>query len=149
MHIIRKCTKEDLQDIYNLVKALAVFEKEPDAVKAQPEEYHKAYDQKLIDAIVAEFEGQIIGMVFYYPVFSSWNGRTMYLEDFIVKDEYRNRGIGQELFDAFISEARAQQCRQVKWQVLDWNEEAIRFYKRNGASIEKNWWNGRMKLKLD
>lgn len=133
--------------IHGLVVELAVFEKEPDAVRASLAEYQDSYDKGIIDAILALDGEEIIGMAFYYPIFSSWNGRTLYLEDFIVKDSHRNQGIGQMLFDAFVEEAKQQGCRQAKWQVLDWNTEAIRFYERNKASIEKNWWNGRLELK--
>lgn len=132
--------------VHGLVVDLAIFEKEPDAVRATLEEYLESYDRGMIDAILALDGEEIVGMAFYYPVFSSWNGRTLYLEDFIVKDSHRNQGIGQKLFDAFVEEAKRQGCRQAKWQVLDWNTEAIRFYERNGASIEKNWWNGRLEL---
>lgn len=132
--------------IHGLVVELAVFEKEPDAVRASLAEYQDSYDKGIIDAILALDGEEIIGMAFYYPIFSSWNGRTLYLEDFIVKDSHRNQGIGQMLFDAFVEEAKQQGCRQAKWQVLDWNTEAIRFYERNKASIEKNWWNGRLEL---
>jgi GNAT superfamily N-acetyltransferase len=144
--MIRKCIKADLPQMYELVKELAIFEKEPDAVLTSVAEYETAYDQGLIDAFVAELNEEIVGMSFFYPIFSTWNGRTLYLEDFVVKQSARNEGLGQKLFDAFIAEAKSQGCRQVKWQVLDWNEDAIRFYERNGASIEKNWWNGRMVL---
>ncbi len=146
MITFRKSTREDLPAIHGLVVELAVFEKEPDAVRASLEEYQDSYDKGIIDAILALDGEEIIGMAFYYPIFSSWNGRTLYLEDFIVKDSHRNQGIGQMLFDAFVEEAKQQGCRQAKWQVLDWNTEAIRFYERNKASIEKNWWNGRLEL---
>ena len=146
MITFRKSTREDLPAIHGLVVDLAVFEKEPDAVRASLAEYQDSYDKGIIDAILALDGEEIIGMAFYYPIFSSWNGRTLYLEDFIVKDSHRNQGIGQMLFDAFVEEAKQQGCRQAKWQVLDWNTEAIRFYERNKASIEKNWWNGRLEL---
>ncbi|HMS97620.1 MAG TPA: GNAT family N-acetyltransferase [Saprospiraceae bacterium] len=146
MITFRKSTREDLPAIHGLVVELAVFEKEPDAVRASLAEYQDSYDKGIIDAILALDGEEIIGMAFYYPIFSSWNGRTLYLEDFIVKDSHRNQGIGQMLFDAFVEEAKQQGCRQAKWQVLDWNTEAIRFYERNKASIEKNWWNGRLEL---
>ena len=144
--MIRKCRREDVPQMLGLVKELAVFEKEPDAVLATLPEYEQAYDSGLIDAYVAEIDNQIIGMVLYYPIFSTWNGRTLYLEDFVVKQEHRSGGVGQKLFDVFIEEAKRQGCRQVKWQVLDWNKDAIRFYERNGASIETTWWNGKMYL---
>ena len=146
MITFRKSTREDLPAIHGLVVELAVFEKEPDAVRASLAEYQDSYDKGIIDAILALDGEEIIGMAFYYPIFSSWNGRTLYLEDFIVKDSHRNQGIGQMLFDAFVEEAKQQGCRQAKWQVLDWNTEAIRFYERNKASIEKNWRNGRLEL---
>lgn len=149
MITLRQAEKHDLSAVLDLVKDLAVFEKEPDAVRAGLEEYHKSYDDGIIRAILAESGEEVVGMVLYYPIFSSWNGRTLYLEDFIVKDSHRNMGIGQMLFDAFVEEAHKQGCRQAKWQVLDWNKEAIRFYERNGASIETNWWNGRMELKRE
>lgn len=144
--MIRKCKKSDIPQMYELVKELAIFEKEPNAVLATVAEYETAFDQGLINAFVAEINDEILGMSFFYPIFSTWNGRTLYLEDFVVKQSARNSGLGQKLFDAFIEEAREQGCRQVKWQVLDWNDDALRFYERNGASIEKNWWNGRMTL---
>ena len=68
----------------------------------------------------------------------------MYLEDFVVKQTHRNQGVGQILWDAWIKESKAQNVEMVKWQVLDWNEDAIRFYERNGATIEKGWWNGKI-----
>ena len=68
----------------------------------------------------------------------------LYLEDFIVDESQRNLGIGKSLFDAYISRARELGCALAKWQVLDWNEGAIRFYQRNGATIEKEWWNGKI-----
>lgn len=144
--MLRKIVRSDLFNIHSLVKELAIFEKEPDAVLATFEEYIQAFDDELIHAIVVEVNNEIIGMALYYPIFSTWNGRTLYLEDFVVKQEYRSHGYGQKLFDAFIAEAKSQGCRLVKWQVLDWNKDAIRFYEKNGATIEKTWWNGRLLL---
>lgn len=149
MITLRQAERMDLAAVLALVKDLAVFEKEPDAVRARLEEYQKSYDDGIIRAILAELGEEVVGMVLFYPIFSSWNGRTLYLEDFIVKDSHRNMGIGQMLFDAFVEEAKNQGCRQAKWQVLDWNKEAIRFYERNGAFIETNWWNGRIELKRE
>lgn len=146
MITLRKADREDMAAVLALVKELAVFEKEPDAVRASLEEYQKTFDEGIIRAILAIDGENVVGMALFYPIFSSWNGRTLYLEDFIVKDSHRNLGIGQMLFDAFVEEAAAQGCRQAKWQVLDWNEDAIRFYERNNAMIEKNWWNGRLEV---
>jgi GNAT superfamily N-acetyltransferase len=89
-------------------------------------------------------EGEKVGMTVFYRTFSTWKGVTLYLEDFYVTPEYRQHGIGQQLFDAFVDTARQMGCRQTKWQVLDWNEPALRFYEKNGAVIEKEWWNGKI-----
>lgn len=142
--IIRPCTIDDIPAMYDLVIELAIFEKEPDAVKSKPEEYVKNFNEGLIQAFVAEYEGEVVGMALYYDIFSTWYGKSLYLEDFVVKQSHRNLGIGQKLWDAFIEEAKAQGCRQVKWQVLDWNTEAVNFYYKNNATIEKGWWNGKV-----
>jgi GNAT superfamily N-acetyltransferase len=133
-----------MQAIYDLVIELAIFEKEPDAVKSMPEEYIQNFNNGLIKAFVADHDGEVVGMALYYDIFSTWFGKSLYLEDFVVKSSHRNMGIGQKLWDAFIAEAKTQGCRQVKWQVLDWNTDAINFYYKNNATIEKGWWNGKV-----
>ena len=142
--IIRKATKDDLEGVYKLVVELAVFEEEPNAVKSTIEDYQKAFEENLISIHVAENEGNIVGMALYYMTFSTWRGHMLYLEDFYVTDKYRSSGVGQKLFDAFLNEAKSRGCKMVKWEVLDWNTKAIKFYERNGATIEKNWWDGKI-----
>ncbi|MCE2790023.1 MAG: GNAT family N-acetyltransferase [Saprospiraceae bacterium] len=142
--LIRKATREELHIVRELVYELAVFEKEPDALIATSAEYEQAYDEGLIDVFVACQKDEIIGMALFYSTFSTWKGKTLYLEDFYVKPEIRNMGIGQKLFNAFLHEAKKLGARQAKWQVLDWNTEAQRFYVRNNAVLEKNWWNGKI-----
>jgi GNAT superfamily N-acetyltransferase len=93
---------------------------------------------------VAELNDEILGMALYYMTFSTWRGSMLYLEDFYVSENYRSAGIGQLLFDAYINEAKERGCKMVKWEVLDWNTEAIKFYERNGAVIEKQWWKGKI-----
>jgi len=146
---IRKGTKADLPAIMELVKGLATFEKEPDAVTASLEDYHKAFDSGLIACDVAELEGHngIIGMTLYYDSFSTWKGLMLYLEDFYVLPEYRSLGVGGMLWDALLDEARARNCVLLKWQVLNWNEDAIRFYERKNAIIGQEWYNGRLWLR--
>jgi ribosomal protein S18 acetylase RimI-like enzyme len=141
---IRKASIDDVPSLYGLVYELAIFEKEPEALTTSVESYQEAFEEKLIDAIVAEDNGQIIGMVLYYMTFSTWKGKSLYLEDFYVKDNYRQFGIGQSLFDAFLEEAKARGAQMTKWQVLNWNEVGINFYKKNNAVIETNWWNGKI-----
>jgi len=142
--IIRKATQQDIAAIYNMVYELAVFEKEPDALKIGIKDYEEAFSEKLIDSIVTELHGEIIGITVFYMTFSTWRGKCLYLEDFFVKPEYRKLGIGQKLFDAYIAEAKSKGARQAKWQVLDWNDVGLNFYSRNNAIIEKNWWNGKL-----
>lgn len=138
---IRKANREDLPAILNLVVELAVFEKEPDAVTATLADYHNAWDSKLIDCIVACDHDKVIGVALYYDTFSTWKGKMMYLEDFVVSSEYRSKGVGKMIYDELFLEAERREVILVKWQVLDWNEGAVRFYEREGATIEKEWWN--------
>ncbi len=141
---IRFAEEADLQAIRELVVELAIFEKEPDAVKATLTDYKQAFSSGLITMLVAELEGKIIGMTLYYDTFSTWRGKMLYLEDFVVKEQYRSRGIGDLLFDATLADAKARGCKLMKWQVLDWNTGAQKFYERKKAIIEKEWWNGKI-----
>jgi GNAT superfamily N-acetyltransferase len=142
--VIRKASKNDLNGIYQLVKELAIYEEEEHAVKTTLDDYKKAFDESLIGAHVAEKDGKIIGMALYYMTFSTWKGDMLYLEDFYVNESFRSEGVGQKLFDSYINEAKSRGCKMVKWEVLDWNEKAIKFYERNGATIEKQWWDGKI-----
>ncbi|MEL6275632.1 MAG: GNAT family N-acetyltransferase, partial [Bacteroidota bacterium] len=80
----------------------------------------------------------------YYMTYSTRKGRMLYLEDFVVRHSERGKGIGQQLFQVFLDEAHRRECRMVKWQVLDWNTPAIKFYELQGATIESNWYNGKI-----
>ena len=142
--IIRKAELQDISSIYQLVHELAVYEKEPEALKIGIKEYQEAFAEGLIDSIVAEMDGKIVGITVFYMTFSTWRGKCLYLEDFYVQPQFRKYGIGQKLFDAYIAEAKSQGAKQTKWQVLDWNEIALKFYDKNNAVIEKNWWNGKI-----
>ena len=138
---IRKARREDLEAILELVVELAVFEKEPEAVTATLSDYEKAWDSRLIDCIVATAEEKIIGVALYYDTFSTWKGKMMYLEDFVVSAKHRGQGVGKMIYDELFKEAERRSAILVKWQVLDWNEGAVRFYEREGATIEREWWN--------
>lgn len=142
---IRKATSKDLDDLLQLVRELAHFEKAPDEVWATLEDYERGFTNNDFESIVAtDTDGTVLGTVIFYLTWSTWKGRMLYLEDFIVKREARHQGIGAILFDAFLKRAKELECRLVKWQVLDWNEPAIRFYEKMGATIEKEWWNGKI-----
>ena len=134
--------------IHALVVELARYEKAEDQVTTTVADYEKNFLSNVFDVIVAEDEsGNILGISLYYMCWSTWRGRMLYLDDFVVKEEYRKEGIGQLLFDALLAEGRRLGCSLVKWQVLDWNEPALKFYKKNEAIIEKEWWNGKIFLK--
>ena len=141
---IRPMTEADLPAVHALVYELAVYEKEPEAVVTSPAEYQKDFRNGLFKGNVAEMDGQIVGMALYYMAYSTWKGKMLYLDDFVVNEKYRRFGIGRLLFEAFLAEARLQGCRLVKWQVLDWNTPALNFYEKYQAVIEKNWWNGKV-----
>lgn len=144
---IREAQRSELHIVRDLVYELAVYEKAPEALVATLEEYENAFDEKLIEVLVAVYSDKIIGIALYYTTFSTWKGKTLYLEDFYVQPEYRAYGVGKLLFDAFLDKARSLGVRQTKWQVLDWNELGLNFYKKYNANIEKNWWNGVLPIK--
>lgn len=144
---IRKGTKADLPAIHKLVGELALYEKAPQEFVADLAEYERDFARSDFDFFVAEADGEVIGMALFYMAYSTWKGRMLYLEDFVVAEQHRGIGAGKLLFDAFLQQARDEGCRLVKWQVLDWNTPAIRFYEREGASMEKEWYNGKIFLK--
>jgi ribosomal protein S18 acetylase RimI-like enzyme len=141
---IRKAKESDLLSVYNLVKELAVYENEPDAVTTSLAVYQEAFRKEKIRILVAVKESEVVGMMLYYWAFSTWKGPMYYLEDFVVSQNYRHQGIGQFLFDFFLEDAKKNNVTMVKWQVLDWNKPAINFYLKNKATIEKEWWNVKM-----
>jgi GNAT superfamily N-acetyltransferase len=144
---IRPATVSDMPAVHALMFELAVYEKSPESVQATVEEYIRDFEADVFQSQVAEHEGRVVGMILYFMAYSSWRGRMLYLDDFMVTESYRRYGVGQMLFDAFIAEAKREGVRIAKWQVLDWNEPALRFYEKNEAIIEKDWWNGKILLK--
>ena len=104
------------------------------------EDYKGVFKEVAFESIVAVLDGEVIGTCVFYNTFSTWKGKMLYLEDFVVRDSARRLGVGQLLFDRFNKIARERGCALTKWQVLDWNEPALRFYEKNKATIEKEWW---------
>ena len=145
--IIRKASVDDMGGILEMVKELAEYEHALEQVSTTVADYEKNFLSRVFDAFVAEKDGRIVGTAIYYMTWSTWRGRMLYLEDFVVAPELRNTGIGQRLFDAYAAEGKRLGCFLLKWQVLDWNEPALKFYKKNKAIIEKEWWNGKIFLK--
>ena len=127
--------------VLELIKELALYEKAPDEVLISEETLltEGFGPNKLFDTLVAETDNEIVGMLLYYPVFSTWKGRSIYLEDFVVADSHRRKGIGQLLIDALVQEARSAKAKKIRWQVLDWNSPAIEFYKNINATLENSW----------
>jgi len=141
---IRIATKEDCPRLLELVNELALFEKEPQEVTVTLEEFIDAgFGKKPVwKAYVAEADGTIVGFALYYIRYSTWKGCRLYLEDLIVTEEWRGKGIGKILFDKMIEEARELGLNGMTWQVLDWNEPAIKFYEKYNSAIGTGWLNG-------
>jgi len=142
--IIRKAIKEDCNKILELVKELAVYEKAPNEVTITLEHFEESGFGKnpVWWALIAEENNEIIGFALYYIRFSTWKGQRMYLEDFIVTKPQRGRGVGKLLFDALLNEAKEKKLNAICWQVLNWNEPAVNFYKKYNASFDDEWLNG-------
>ena len=142
---IRKAKRGDEVALMGLVHELAEFEKAPDEVINTSEQLAvDLFDKKLCDCFVYEIDGVIRGMALYYISYSTWRGRCLYLEDLYIQPEYRRGGIGQKLFQILVDEAKDLGVKRMDWQVLDWNESAILFYKKIGATLDPEWINGRM-----
>lgn len=137
---IRKAHSEDLPEVLGLIQELATFENEPKAVEVTIEELQKDYDKELFSCIVAESEGTVIGLALYYNRYSTWKGKTIHLEDLIVTQSHRGKGIGKALLNVIVAEAKSSDVRRVEWCVLDWNANAINFYESTGAAILKDWY---------
>lgn len=126
-----------------LIHELAVYEKAPQEVTVSMEHFTESgFGEKPVWwAIVAEENGKILGMALYYIRYSTWKGQAMYLEDIIVTEKARGRGIGKMLFDNLIREAKEKKFNRIIWQVLEWNEPAIRFYRKYNADFDAEWVN--------
>ena len=140
---IRKAVKGDCERILELVKELAVYEKAPGEVTVTLEHFTESGFGKnpVWWALVAEVNGQIEGFALYYIRFSTWKGQRMYLEDLYVTEAMRGKGLGKLLFDQLIQEANSRQLNGMMWQVLEWNEPAINFYKKYDTLFDPEWVN--------
>ena len=140
---IRTGEKEDLPRLRELIVELAVYEKEPDAVTNTIEmmEEDGFGDNAVFGFIVAEQGTEILGASIYYYRYSTWKGRRMYLEDLIVTEEHRGRGIGKQLFEKTIEIGKGTDCTGMMWQVLDWNQPAIEFYMTYNSNFDEGWIN--------
>ena len=140
---IRKAVREDCARMMELIQELATYEKAPDEVTVSLSHFEESGfgANPVWWAFVAEVNGVVVGMALYYVRYSTWKGQRMYLEDILVTEEMRGKKIGGLLFDALIEEAKEKKFMGMNWQVLDWNEPAINFYKKYNASFDPEWLN--------
>lgn len=139
--IIRKATKNDMTSVLELIQELATFEKEPDAVVVTVDDLVRDgfSENPLFQCFVAEVDGEIIGMALYYYRYSTWKGKTIHLEDLVVKENKRGTGAGFALYKEIIKQGKAENVRRIEWNVLDWNTPAIQFYEKSGAKVLDDW----------
>ena len=141
---IRRAVKEDCSRLLELITELAVYEKAPQEVTVTLSHFEESgFGQNPVWwAFVAETDGKVEGFALYYIRYSTWKGRRMYLEDIIVTEKMRGKGLGKLLFNNLIAEAKGKQLHGIVWQVLGWNEPAINFYKKYyNANLDAEWIN--------
>ncbi|OYX90877.1 MAG: GNAT family N-acetyltransferase, partial [Sphingobacteriia bacterium 35-40-5] len=141
--IIRTAVKADCSRLLELIKELAVYEKAPDEVTVSLAEFENAGfgENPVWKAFVAEENGIIQGFGLYYIRYSTWKGCRMYLEDLLVTEKMRGKGLGKMIFDRLIEEAKEKNFKGMTWQVLDWNDPAINFYEKYNAEFDSGWIN--------
>ena len=139
--IIRKGTSSDMKSVLALIKELAIYEKEPQAVVVTEADLIRDGfgENPLFYTFVAEVNGKIIGMALYYYRYSTWKGKTIHLEDLIVNENIRGTGAGFALYKEIIKQGKADNVRRIEWNVLDWNTPAIDFYTKSGANVLSDW----------
>lgn len=138
--IIRQATENDFPSILSLIKELAEFEKAPEKVTNTLEQMKEEKD--LFRCFVAETnDGEIAGMALYFFAYYTWVGKSLYLDDIYVRESYRKQKIGTELLKKVFEVARKENCKRVRWQVLNWNKPAIQMYEKAGAEIDDEWLN--------
>ena len=147
---IRRAVKEDCSRMMELIKELAIYEKAPDEVTVSFDHFVESGfgDNPVWWAFVAETEGKVQAFALYYIRYSTWNGQRMYLEDLLVTEALRGQGMGKLLFEQLIEEAKLKKYSGIAWQVLDWNEPAINFYKKlDSVNFDSGWINCSMAIK--
>jgi GNAT superfamily N-acetyltransferase len=137
--IIRKGEEKDFPAIMELIKELAAFEKAPNSVKNSVEQMKQEKDT--FGFFVAEEDGKILGAAIYFFAYYTWVGKSLYLDDLYVKSEFRRKKVGGMLLRKLFELAKEENCKRLRWQVLDWNKDAIAFYKKHNATISDEWLN--------
>jgi GNAT superfamily N-acetyltransferase len=141
--VVRTAVKEDCSRLLELIQELAVYEKAPDEVTVTLDHFVESGfgTNPVWKAFVVEVNGDVQGFALYYIRYSTWKGQRMYLEDLLVTESMRCKGLGKILFDKLIEEAKEEGFNGIVWQVLEWNEPAINFYKKYNASFDGEWIN--------
>lgn len=143
--VIRAAQKGDETAIMELIHGLAAYEKAPEQVVNTAENLAKdLFEDHICEAIVAEIDGRTVGFALFFTNYSTWKGKCLYLEDFYVLPEFREKGIGSILFVEVVKIAKQRKVKRMDWQVLEWNEPALSFYKKKGAILDSEWINGRL-----
>ena len=139
--LIRKAKISDMAPVLDLIKELAEFEKEAKSVSINVNDLIKDgfSDNPKFTCLVADINNSVVGMALFYGRYSTWKGRTLHLEDLIVKKAFRGKGIGKKLYRKFIQIAKVENVRRAEWVALDWNINAIKFYKNSGAKVLSDW----------
>lgn len=139
--ILRKGRRQDIPAVLKLIKELAEFENAADEVSNTIEDMiHDGFGENpCYRLLVAEADAAICGIAIFFIKYSTWKGKGIYLDDIVVTESMRGKGIGKMLFDKVVEYAVAENAKQLHWQVLDWNEPAINFYKKYAASIDATW----------
>ena len=138
---IRDAQKSDMPSVHGLITELAVFENEPDAVKVTIADLENDGFGKnpLFHCFVAEVGNKVVGIALIYPRYSTWSGPVVHLEDLIVTASMRGKGVGSKLLEEVVKYGNKVGVRRISWEVLDWNEPAIKFYENNGAKVLRDW----------
>lgn len=138
---IRKAKKEDMSAVFQLIKDLAIFEKEPDAVDITIHDLERDGfgDIPQFECFVGEIDHNIEGIALFYNRYSTWKGRALHLEDLIVREDKRGLGLGTALLDEVVKYGHQLGVKRINWEVLDWNEPAITFYEKKGAKVMRDW----------
>ena len=141
---IRRAERKDCSAMLELIRELAIYEKAPDEVTVDPQHFEESGfgENPVWWAFVVENEEKtVVAFALYYIRYSTWKGQVMYLEDILVTESMRGKGVGKMLIDRLIEEAKEKGFKRMTWQVLDWNEPAINFYKKFGAKFDPEWVN--------
>jgi len=137
---IRKGEVEDFPAIFSMIKELAEFERAPEKVTNSVERMKR--EKEFFFTIIAENDDrEILGFALYYFVYYTWVGKSLYLDDLYVREKYRDNGIGSKLLKEVLEFAKEEDCRRIRWQVLNWNKPAIEVYKKLGADLDNDWIN--------